>query len=133
MTARLNSDGASSSDTHSWHAIQWQAVESSVHRLQMRIAKSVQEGRHNKAKALQWLLTHSFNAKLLATRRVTQNRGSKTAGVDGVLCRTPQQKIQLARSLQRCHYRSKPLRRLSIPKKNSPAERRALSIPTVTS
>lgn len=131
MTARLNSAGASSSDTHSWKAIQWQAVESSVHRLQMRIAKSVQEGRHNKAKALQWLLTHSFNAKLLATQRVTQNRGSKTAGVDGILGRTPKQKMQLARSLQRCGYHSKPLRRIYIPKKNSPTERRPLSIPTI--
>jgi hypothetical protein len=80
MTARLNSAGASSSDTHSWNAIQWQTVESPVHRLQMRIAKSVQEGRHNKAKALQWLLTHSFNAKLLATQRVTPKPRIKNRG-----------------------------------------------------
>jgi hypothetical protein len=48
----------------------------------MRIAKAVREGRWGKVKSLQWLLTHSFAAKLLAVRRVTQNAGRKTAGVD---------------------------------------------------
>ena len=34
-----------------------------VKKLQMRIAKAQKEGRHNKVKALQWTLTHSFYAK----------------------------------------------------------------------
>lgn len=132
MTAKSSSlTGASSSDTYSWKALNWHDMESSVRRLQMRIAKAVQERRHNKAKALQWLLTHSFQAKLLATKRVTQNRGSKTAGVDGKICRTPKQKMQLARSLQRHSYKAQPLRRIYIPKKNSATERRPLSIPTI--
>lgn len=131
MTVKsLSQAGASSSDTHFWQSIDWKAAESSVRRHQMRIAKAIQEGRHNKAKALQWLLTHSFNAKLLATKRVTQNRGSKTAGVDGKVCRTDKQKMQLAISLQRRGYQAQPLRRVYIPKKNS-KEKRALSIPTI--
>lgn len=132
MTAKLSfMAGASSSDTASWENINWYVLDASVRRLQMRIAKAVREGRHNKAKALQWLLTHSFRAKLVAVRRVTRNRGSKTAGVDGVICRTPKQKIQLARSLQRRGYQAQPLRRIYIPKKNNATERRRLSIPTI--
>ena len=130
MTA-IKYAGASFSDTHSWNAINWRSIESSVRRLQMRIAKAVQEGRHNKVKSLQWLLTHSFQAKLLAAKRVTQNRGSKTAGVDGKICRTPKQKMQLAKSLQRHGYQSQPLRRIYIPKKNGSNEQRPLSIPTI--
>jgi RNA-directed DNA polymerase len=132
MTAKnLILAGASSSDTGSWKAIDWLAAESSVRRLQIRIAKAVQQGRHNKVKALQWLLTHSFHAKLLAAKRVTQSRGAKTAGVDGKTYQTPKQKMQLARSLQRRGYQAQPLRRVYIPKKNSVTELRALSIPTL--
>ncbi|MCL1132744.1 reverse transcriptase N-terminal domain-containing protein, partial [Shewanella sairae] len=36
-----------------WQAINWQAVEAHVLKLQMRIAKAIREGRHGKAKALQ--------------------------------------------------------------------------------
>jgi len=77
---------------------------------------------------LQWLLTHSFSAKLLAVRRVVRNRGRKTAGVDGVIWTTSRQKLQAARSLQRRGYRPQPLRRLYVPKKNG--KRRPLGIPT---
>jgi len=48
-----------------WHDINWVAVHRQVRGLQMRIVKATQEGRHNKAKALQWLLTHSFSGKAL--------------------------------------------------------------------
>jgi RNA-directed DNA polymerase len=131
MTAMTKSLAGASSAAEAWQAISWQYLESSVRRLQMRITKAVKAGRHNKAKALQWLLTHSFAAKALAAKRVTQNRGSKTPGVDGKLCRTPKQKLQLARSLQRRGYRAQPLRRIYIPKKNGTHERRPLSIPTM--
>ena len=132
MTARsVSLAGAPSADTLPWEAQDWEAVESSVRRLQMRIAKAVQAGCHNKVKTLQWLLTHSYHAKLLATKRVTENRGAKTAGVDGKICRTSRQKLQLARSLRRQGYQAQPLRRIYIPKKNSATERRPLSIPTI--
>jgi RNA-directed DNA polymerase len=131
MTVKnLSLSGASSTDTRSQKDKFWSDVNASVRRFQMRIAKAVQEGRHNRVKALQWLLTHSFHAKLLATKRVTENRGAKTAGVDGHLCRTRKQKIELAKSLQRKGYRAQPLRRIYIPKKNS-SEKRPLSIPTM--
>jgi len=66
-----------------WESIDWPAVEREVNRLQERIVKAEKEGRYNKVKALQYLLTRSRSAKLLAIRRVTENEGSRTPGVDG--------------------------------------------------
>nr|WP_246291537.1 reverse transcriptase N-terminal domain-containing protein [Paraburkholderia fynbosensis] len=84
----------------------------------MRIAKAARERRWGKVQALQWLLTHAFSARLLAVRRVTQNSGRNTAGVDGVVWKTAARKLMAARSLQRRGYRPQPLRRIYIPKKN---------------
>ena len=123
--------GASSADD-SWDTIDWKPIKAHVKRLQMRIAKAVREGRHHKAKALQWLLTHSHYAKLLAIRRVTQNQGKNTPGVDGVVWKTSKQKMRAVSALKRRGYRPQPLRRIYIPKRSSDSQR-PLSIPTVTS
>ncbi len=119
--------GASSAPNLTWHTINWKQVGKEVRRLQMRIAKAVREKRYGKVKALQWILTHSFNAKLLAVKRVTQSSGAKTPGVDGVLWRTPKQKIEAVKSLQTRGYQPQPLRRIYIPK--SRGGKRPLSIP----
>lgn len=86
--------GASSASNLTWGTINWKQVSEKVSRLQFRIAKAIREKRYGKAKALQWLLTNSYSAKLLAVRRVTQSSGSKTPGVDGILWRTPKQKMK---------------------------------------
>lgn len=122
--------GASFNAGYDWSLIDWDAMQTYVHRLQMRIAKAYKEERHNKVKTLQWLLTHSFAAKLLAVKRVTSNHGAKTPGVDNVLWRTPQQKMQAALSLKRRGYQSQPLKRIYIPKKQK-GKLRPLSIPTM--
>ena len=95
----------------------------------MRIAKATQAGQGRKAQALQWVLTHSRSAKLLAVHRVTTNRGAKTPGVDNVRWRTDRQKLQAAFHLKRHGYRPRPLRRHYIPKPNG--KLRPLSIPTL--
>jgi N-terminal domain of reverse transcriptase len=69
--------GAVSHDLLEWHAIDWRRVQQNVRRLQARIVKAVQEGRWGKGRALQHLLTHSFSAKALAVRRVTENQGKR--------------------------------------------------------
>lgn len=120
--------GASSASRLTWKTIEWDKVTKEVKRLQMRIAKAVRERRWGKAKALQWLLTHSFSAKLLAVRRVTQSSGAKTPGIDGIVWRTPNQRMQAAHSLQRRGYQPQPLRRIYIPKKKK-GTFRPLSIP----
>lgn len=77
--------GASPPEVH-WDAIDWQTIERQVLRLQMRIAKATREGRWGKVNALQWLLTHSFAAKLLAVQRVTHRRSSRRVLTQG-LCK----------------------------------------------
>ncbi len=128
MTAPPGAD-ASFDPPRNWKAINWVAIRQQVRRLQVRIAKATQLGKHRSASALQWLLTHSRAAKLLAVWRVTTNRGAKTPGVDNVLWRTDKQKIQAADNLKRHGYKPKPLRRIYIPKKNG--KLRPLSIPTL--
>jgi RNA-directed DNA polymerase len=121
----LPSVGASST---TWSDIEWQKVAVNVHRLQMRIAKAVREKRFNKAKALQWLLTHSWEAKLLAVKRVTTSKGAKTPGIDGKLYPCDSKKVQLVLSLKQKGYKAQPLRRVYIPKRKG---KRALGIPTL--
>ncbi len=65
------------------------SYEKNVRRLQVRIAKATQEGRWGKVKALQRLLTRSFHSKMLAVKRVTENRGKRTPGIDGKIWSTP--------------------------------------------
>src|SRR5260370_20294959 len=112
-----------------WQSENWKAIESAVRRLQARIVKAVQQGRWNKAKALQHLLTRSASAKLLAVRRVTENDGRKTPGVDNVLWESCQRRSEEARSLSARGYRPLPLRRIYIPKANG--KLRPLGIPTM--
>lgn len=122
--------GAPSTLTLDWDAIQWQKAVAHVRRLQMRIAKAFREGKQGKVKALQWVLTHSFYAKLLAVKRVVQNKGAKTPGVDNVVWKTSAQKMRAAKSLKRQGYKTKPLKRIYIPKKQK-GKLRPLSIPSM--
>jgi len=95
----------------------------------MRIAKAVREGRWGKVKALQWLLTHSFYGKAIAIKRVTENQGKRTPGVDGVTWESPESKAKAVMSLRRRGYKPQPLRRVFIPKANG--KMRPLGIPTM--
>lgn len=132
MTARnISKAGASSANENEWKSIDWNSVISSVRQLQLRIAKAYREGKRGKAKALQRLLTTSYHAKLLAVKRVVQNKGGKTPGVDGVIWSTHQQKMEAARSLKRRGYKTKPLKRIYIKKKDG-IKSRPLSIPPMS-
>ena len=98
-------------------------------RLQARIVKAIQEGRWGKVKALQYLLTHSFSGKALAIRRVTENQGKGTPGVDREIWDTPEKKATALQALRQRGYNPQPLRRVYIPKKNG--KMRPLGIPTM--
>jgi len=122
--------GAVSSEAAEWYAIDWQASHRNVRRLQVRIVKAVKEGRWGKVRALQRLLTHSFSGKVLAVRRVTENQGKKTPGVDREIWDTPEKKIQAVHELKRRGYQPQPLRRVYIPKSDG-ITMRPLGIPTM--
>ena len=101
-----------------WDRIDWTKAEQAVKKLQARIVKAQKEGRHNKVKALQWTLTHSFYAKALAVKRVTSNGGGCTPGVDKEIWDTPKAKTQAITQLKRRGYQPMPLRRVHIKKSN---------------
>lgn len=113
----------------SWHSIDWDTAHATVKRMQARIVKATQAGRWNRVKALQRLLTTSFYGKALAVKRVTENQGKRTPGVDKVLWSTPDAKYMAIDSLKRCGYQPLPLKRIYIPKSNG--KLRPLSIPTM--
>jgi RNA-directed DNA polymerase len=128
MTALITA-GAASHELMNWHAIDWQKIHHNVRRLQARIVKARQAGRWGKVKALQHLLTHSFSARILAVKRVTDNPGKRTPGIDGQLWDTPEKKAQAVNTLRHYGYRPLPLRRVHIPK--SKGKKRPLGILTM--
>lgn len=92
--------GAVSHEEEHWHGTDWYQATRNVRRLQTRIVKATQEGRWNKVKALQRLLTHSHSGKLLAVKRVTENPGRNTPGVDGIVWNTPEKKMAAVHALK---------------------------------
>ena len=108
----------------------WKTINRNVRRLQVRIVQATKEGRWGKVKALQRLLTHSYSGKALAVRRVTENNGKKTPGVDQEIWDTPEKKTQAVQALKRRGYRAQPLRRVYIPKSDGKTMR-PLGIPTM--
>jgi len=129
MTASMSA-GAVSHAKVDWHTVNWRAVYRNVRRLQARIVKAIRENRWGKVKALQHLITHSFSGRVLAVRRVTENQGKRTPGVDQTVWDTPEKKAQAVQELTRRGYQAQPLRRVYIPKSDGQSQR-ALGIPVM--
>jgi len=128
MTAE-SSAGAVSHTSTDWHSIPWQTANETVHRLQARIVQATKAGKWHKVQALQHLLTHSFSGKALAVRRVTENQGKNTPGIDKVTWQDPESKWMAIHQLRQRGYKALPLRRVYIPKPNG--KQRPLGIPTM--
>jgi RNA-directed DNA polymerase len=113
-----------------WNNIDWKTVEKFVNRLQSRIAKAVKNKKWSLVKRLQYLLTHSYYAKLLAVKNITQNKGKRTAGIDGETWSSPEAKMKAVFGMTDKKYVSKPLRRVYIEKPGK-KKKRPLGIPTM--
>lgn len=120
---------ATSYSNDSWHTIDWKLCHQRIKKLQVRIAKATLNGNIRQVKKLQRMLVRSFSARALAVKRVTENRGKKTPGVDKVLWNTPTLKWNAIQSLTSKGYKPMPLRRVHIPKANG--KKRPLGIPTM--
>ena len=111
-----------------WKDIDWKQIQKNVYRLQTRIFKAKRRGDTKQVHRLQKLLMKSRSAKLLSVRKVSQdNQGKSTAGVDGIKSLNPSQRFDLVDSLKLTE-KSKPTRRVMIPKPGT-SEERPLGIP----
>lgn len=115
--------------TDSWETLPWKRFQYDVARLQTRIYRASRQDERAKVHQLQRLLLRNKAAKYLAVRTVTQdNRGKRTAGVDGKASLNPQERLALVQELN-THLEPSPVRRVNIPKGDG--ETRPLGIPTL--
>lgn len=119
--------GSNLGPKRAWESIDFKRAQAEVTRLQVRIAKAFKEGKLNKARCLQGILARSFYARVLAVRKASSNKGSRTPGIDGQLWRSPSRRFREALALRKRGYKALPLRRHYILKKNG--KQRPLGIP----
>ena len=115
-----------------WDAVRWRSVEEQVRRLRQRIFAASQAGDLKKVRNLQKLMLRSRSNALVSVRRVTEvNAGRKTAGVDGKVVVTAEQKAELADWVQHRAepWSPQPVKRVYVPKSNG--RRRPLGIPVI--
>jgi RNA-directed DNA polymerase len=103
-----------------WEGINWAKIQRNVFKLQKRIYRASERGDVKAVRQLQRLLTHAWQARLLAVRTVSQdNPGNNTAGIDPILKLSNPRHISMALSL-RLHGTSKPPQRVRIPTPGKP-------------
>jgi len=118
-----------------WNTLDWYKIERRVFKLQKQIYLTTgklkeKPDSYKQVRKLQKTLLNCFEAKLLAVRKVTQdNRGKKTAGIDGVASIHQRDRYKLAETL-RLTGKASPVRRIYIPKPGT-TEKRPLGIPTI--
>ena len=108
----VNTNPAAFPDGNTWDQIDWPSVHRRVRGLQTRVAKATRDQNWRRVRALQRFLVNSFSAKALAVKRVSENDGKRTPGVDGEIWSTPEVKWQAIQRLDSRGLRPQPLRRV---------------------
>ncbi|WP_185267598.1 group II intron reverse transcriptase/maturase [Halopseudomonas xiamenensis] len=131
MKSHKGTSDSASPTAQGWHQLDWSRINQAVRKTQLQIAQATRDNDWRRVGRLQRMLTRSFHGRCWAVKRVTENRGRKTPGVDGQTWGTPKAKWTAVSRLSRTRgYRPMPLRRVWIPKPGK-AEKRPLGIPTM--
>ena len=115
-----------------WKSFNWKKFQKTLFRLQRRVYKAVLAEDKRKSRSLQKLILKSQSARFLAIRQVTQlNAGKKTAGIDGKVSLTFEERLELEHQLAQHHanWKHQGLREIPIPKKDGTT--RMLKVPTI--
>lgn len=108
----------------------WSRINFKIFKIQRQIAIAWMNNNIDEVKMLQRKLIISYEARLLAVRRVITNQGRKTPGVDNILFETDNQLMEVVNILSNLSkYKAMPVKRVYIPKEHSD-ELRPLGIPT---
>lgn len=120
-----------------WDKIDWLKVNKFVSSMQRVVEVAYIMNDTERVFELQEKLIMSWYARVLAVRRVTSNKGSKTLGMNGKLWRTHKDKWEASSYLREIllskekYYRVGYVKRVYIPKPNS-IKGRPLGIPNLT-
>lgn len=101
-----------------WHDIDWILVQKKVLQQQIRIGVAYKEGNIGLVTQQQDNLTRSWEARALAVRTITTNKGKDTPGIDGIIWDTPRAKFAAIPQLlvDPNSYQCKKVKRVYVPK-----------------
>lgn len=117
-----------------WDVVDWRRHEDNVGRLRQRIFTATKDGNLASVRNLQKLMLRSWSNTLVSVRQATQrNAGRVTAGVDGQVALTSQERMELAVQVHRdaSTWCPRPVKRVYIPKAGNRAKLRPLGIPVI--